>query len=116
MDVTRLIVCAAMLLEFHAYCESQREPDITVTAPRVIDSWSMSYDDMEFVTRVIDCGQRLYDGGQREAALPYLRMGAGYGDVDSQFRGGQYAAARRGRGRGIGPPRSGGLARRPTAT
>ena len=80
---TRLIVCATILLAPHALSDP-REPDITVTAERV-DAWGMSFEDMEFVTRAIDCGKRLYADGQEAAAWPYLRMGAGYGDVDSQF-------------------------------
>ena len=89
MAMTRLIMCmAAVVLASYARseaAESDREPDITVTAERV-DAWEMSFEDMEFVTHAIDCGKRLYEGGQEAAAWPYLRMGAGYGDVDSQFR------------------------------
>ena len=64
--------------------ETEREPDITVTAERV-GKWEMSFEDMEFVTRAIRCGKRLYRDGQQRAAWPYLRMGARYGDIDSQF-------------------------------
>ena len=89
MTMTRLIMCmAAILLASDTRsedAESDREPDITVTAERV-DAWEMSFEDMEFVTHAIDCGKRLYEDGQEAAAWPYLRMGAGYGDVDSQFR------------------------------
>ena len=89
MTMARLIMCmAAILLASDTRsedAESDREPDITVTAERV-DAWEMSFEDMEFVTRAIDCGKRLYEDGQESAAWPYLRMGAGYGDVDSQFR------------------------------
>lgn len=61
----------------------EREPDITVTADRV-DKWAMSFDDMEYVTRVIQCGKALYRKDPRRA-WPYLHMGARYGDKDSQF-------------------------------
>ena len=72
---------------------AEREADITVTAERVPPS-EMSFGDMEFVTLAVDCGKRLYADGQRAAAWPYLRMGARYGDVDSQF----LAASMLGRG------------------
>ena len=80
-------VCAAWLVALQAGAfgaGAEREPDITVTAERV-DRWEMSYEDMEFVTRAIRCGKRLYGDGQKRAALPYLEMGARYGDIDSQF-------------------------------
>ena len=76
-----------MLLVFHAClagATTEREPDITVTAPRV-GKWEMSFEDMEFVTRAIQCGKRLYWDGQKRAAWPYLEMGARHGDIDSQF-------------------------------
>ena len=80
-------VCAALLLALHAYsgsAETEREPDITVTAERV-GKWEMSFEDMEFLTRAISCGKWLYRDDQKRAAWPYLKMGARYGDIDSQF-------------------------------
>ena len=80
-------ICAALLLALHACgvgAQAEREPDITVTAERV-GKWEMSFEDMEFVTRAIRCGKRLYGDGQKRAAWPYIRMGARYGDIDSQF-------------------------------
>ena len=80
-------ICAALLLALHAYgvgAEIEREPDITVTAERV-GKWEMSYEDMEFVARAIRCGKRLYGDGRKRDAWPYIRMGARYGDIDSQF-------------------------------
>ena len=80
-------ICLALLLVLHACggsAETEREPDITVTAERV-GKWEMSFEDMEFVTRAISCGKRLYWDGQKPAAWPYLKMGARYGDIDSQF-------------------------------
>lgn len=79
--------CAVLLLALQpagGIAETVREPDITVTAERV-GKWEMSFEDMEFVTRAISCGKRLYWDGQKRAAWPYLRMGARYGDIDSQF-------------------------------
>ena len=67
-----------------ANAETEREPDITVTAERA-GKWEMSFEDMEFVNRSISCGKRLYSDGQKRAAWPYLKMGARYGDIDSQF-------------------------------
>ncbi len=55
-----------------------------VTAERV-GKWEMTFEDMEFVTRAITCGKRLYWDGQKPAAWPYIEMGARYGDIDSQF-------------------------------
>lgn len=80
-------ICAALLVALHAYgvgAEIEREPDITVTAERV-GKWEMSYEDMEFVARAIRCGKRLYGDGRKRDAWPYIRMGARYGDIDSQF-------------------------------
>ena len=80
-------LCAALLLALHACgvdAEAEREPDITVTAERV-GKWEMSYEDMEFVARAIRCGKRLYGDDQKHAAWPYIRMGARYGDIDSQY-------------------------------
>ena len=73
--------------------EERQEADITVTAERIPPS-EMSFEDMEFVTLAVDCGKRLFADGQQAAAWPYLRMGARYGDVDSQF----WAASMLGRG------------------
>ena len=80
-------ICAALLLALHACggsAETEREPDITVTAERV-GKWGMSFEDMEFVARAIKCGKRLYSDGQKRTAWPYLKMGARYGDIDSQY-------------------------------
>ena len=102
MAMTRLIMCTAVILFASYACaeaaESDREPDITVTAERV-DAWEMSFEDMEFVTHAINCGKRLYEDGQEAAAWPYLRMGAGYGDVDSQF----WTASMLRRGKDVAP-------------
>ena len=59
-------ICLALLLVLHACggsAETEREPDITVTAERV-GKWEMSFEDMEFVTRAISCGKRLYWDGR----------------------------------------------------
>ena len=80
-------ICAALLLTLHACggsAETEREPDITVTAERV-GKWEMSFEDMEFVARAIKCGKRLYSDGQKRTAWPYLKMGARFGDIDSQY-------------------------------
>ena len=83
--VTRRVF-AAFLLAVPAWgnAETEREPDITVTAERA-GKWEMSFEDMEFVNRAISCGKRLYSDGQKRAAWPYLKMGARFGDIDSQF-------------------------------
>ena len=78
---------AALLLALHACggsAETEREPDITVTAERV-GKWEMSFEDMEFVARAIKCGKTLYADGQKRTALPYVKMGARFGDIDSQY-------------------------------
>ena len=80
-------ICAALLLALHACggsAETEREPDITVTAERV-GKWEMSFEDMEFVARAIKCGKRLYADGQKRTAWPYVKMGARFGDIDSQY-------------------------------
>ena len=91
--------CAAFLVALHACgvgAQAEREPDITVTAERV-GKWEMSYEDMEFVARAIRCGKRLFGDGQKRAAWPYIRMGARYGDIDSQY----LAASMLGTGDGV---------------
>jgi len=95
VNLPRSIILAAVLLAAPVYTEEaeEREPDITVTAERIPPS-QMSFEDMEFVTLAVDCGKRLFVDGQEAAAWPYLRMGARYGDVDSQF----WAASMLGRG------------------
>ena len=79
-------VFAAFLFAVSAWAdaETEREPDITVTAERA-GKWEMSFEDMEFVNRAISCGKSLYSDGQERAAWPYIKMGARYGDIDSQF-------------------------------
>lgn len=88
----RSMVLAVVLFAASVNAE-EREADITVTAERIPPS-EMSFEDMEFVTVAVDCGKRLLADGQGAAAWPYLRMGARYGDVDSQF----WAASMLGRG------------------
>lgn len=85
-------LAVVLLLSSYAGAE-EREADITVTAERIPPS-EMSFEDMEFVTLAVDCGKRLFADGQEAAAWPYLRMGARYGDIDSQF----WAASILGRG------------------
>ena len=83
--VTRRVFAAFLLLTpAWGNAETEREPDITVVAERV-GKWEMSFEDMEFVNRAISCGKRLYSDGQKRAAWPYIKMGARYGDIDSQF-------------------------------
>lgn len=86
MNLPGATVLAVALLAAPGYTEEapEREPDITVTAERIAPA-EMSFEDMEFVTLAVDCGKRLFADGQEAAAWPYLRMGARYGDVDSQF-------------------------------
>ena len=95
MRVRNLLTLATLLLAASGYAQDaeEREADITVTAERIPPS-EMSFEDMEFVTLAVDCGKRLFADGQQAAAWPYLRMGARYGDVDSQF----WAASMLGRG------------------
>ena len=92
------MILAAALFAVSGYAEEaekaeEREADVTVIAERIPPS-EMSFDDMEFVTLAVDCGKRLFADGQEAAAWPYLKMGARYGDVDSQF----WAASMVGRG------------------
>ena len=92
------MILGTVLLATWGFTEEaeEREPDMTVTAQRIPAS-EMSFEDMEFVTLAVDCGKRLFADGQEAAAWPYLRMGARYGDVDSQF----WAASMLGRGRHV---------------
>lgn len=80
----RIFVVLLLVAPAWGNAKTEREPDITVIAERV-GKWEMSFEDMEFVNRAISCGKRLYSDGQKRAAWPYIKMGARYGDIDSQF-------------------------------